>query len=338
MHLLPLGAFRPDAVARVISALQSLNAPSGAQRFPTRRSRRADCGPLRPVSMHLLVLSAFRPRNLGFAEVPFWGLNAPSGAQCFPTSPRRNCPGRSLWRVSMHLLVLSAFRRRGFVPGDQAWLRLNAPSGAQCFPTREIEASWAMVTPSQCTFWCSVLSDFREDRRGVKWMIVSMHLLVLSAFRPIMPSTNKTPQLQVSMHLLVLSAFRLRPQKTAPQRRLPERNRRRPGKHHIESARTCPIKPHNREKPPQNDPPPPTPPTSQYATDFQRTQAKKPTPHDYAAVDTATKATDDCPLHRHDGLLPADLPVPLTAATQPSAVFMSTVGRPWRSHGGPGRT
>lgn len=86
------------------------------------------------------------------------------------------------------------------------------------------------------------------------------------------------------MHLLVLSAFRLRPQKTAPQRRLPERNRRRPGKRHIESARTCPIKPHNREKPPQNDPAPPTPLTSQYATDFQRTQAKKPTPHDYVKV------------------------------------------------------
>ena len=86
------------------------------------------------------------------------------------------------------------------------------------------------------------------------------------------------------MHLLVLSAFRLRPQKTVPQRRLPERNRRRPGKHHIESARTCPIKPHNREKPPQTTPAPPMPPTSQYATDFQRTQAKKPTPHNYARV------------------------------------------------------
>ena len=102
-----------------------------------------------------------------------------------------------------------------------------------------------------------------------------MHLLVLSAFRRTTgrsrrrassrlnaPSgaqcfpttgmtTNAMPQ-DVSMHLLVLSAFRLRPQKTAPHRRLPERNRRRPGKHHIESARTCPIKPHNREKPPQN--------------------------------------------------------------------------------------
>ena len=136
-------------------------------------------------------------------------------------------------------------------------------------------------------------------------LAVSMHLLVLSAFRPGVREARSHPG-PVSMHLLVLSAFRLRPQKTAPQRRLPERNRRRPGKHHIESARTCPIKPHNREKPPQTTPAPPTPPTHRYATDFQRTQAKKPTPHDYAAVNTATKATVDCPPpRRHDGPLPA---------------------------------
>ncbi len=144
------------------------------------------------------------------------------------------------------------FRRRRF-------LSLNAPSGAQCFPTAEIEeteifADEGLNAPSgaQC-FPTRVRQRRFEGRR-------------------------------VSMHLLVLSAFRLRPQKTAPQRRLPERNRRRPGKHHIESARTCPIKPHNREKPPQNDPAPPTPPTRWYATDFQRTQAKKPTPHNYARV------------------------------------------------------
>ena len=111
-----------------------------------------------------------------------------------------------------------------------------------------------------------------------------MHLLVLSAFRQELRAGIRRSCFSVSMHLLVLSAFRLRPQKTAPQRRLPERNRRRPGKHHIESARTCPIKPHNREKPPQTTPAPPMPPTSQYATDFQRTQAKKPTPHDYTKV------------------------------------------------------
>ena len=183
MHLLVLSAFRLDRVTIPQPILPSLNAPSGAQCFPTADAR----------ASHTSVA----------------GLNAPSGAQCFPT-----------WGMETRRTV-----REG----------LNAPSGAQCFPTGKGQDSY--------------------NSEGV-----------------------------VSMHLLVLSAFRLRPQKTAPQRRLPERNRRRPGKHHIESARTCPIKPHNREKPPQTTPAPPTPPTSQYATDFQPTQAKKPTPHNYARV------------------------------------------------------
>ena len=136
-----------------------------------------------------------------------------------------------------------------------------------------------------------LVQDVHAKRRPE---LVSMHLLVLSAFR-LERRERECLRRQVSMHLLVLSAFRLRPQKTAPQRRLPERNRRRPGKHHIESARTCPIKPHNREKPPQTTPAPPTPLTRRYATDFQRTQAKKPTPHNYVTVNTATKATVDCP-------------------------------------------
>ena len=133
------------------------------------------------------------------------------------------------------------------------------------------------------------------------------------------------------MHLLVLSAFRLRPQKTAPHRRLPERNRRRPGKHHIESARTCPIKPHNRENPPQTTPAPPTTPTSQYATGFQRTQAKKPTPHDYATVNTATKATVDCPCADTTDRFPltASLEFPLTASLGPTAASRS-LPRPGR--------
>ena len=156
------------------------------------------------------------------------------------------------------------------------------------------------------------------------------------------------------MHLLVLSAFRLRPQKTAPQRRLPERNRRRPGKHHIESARTCPIKPHNREIPPQTTPAPPTPPTSQYATGFQRTQAKKPTPHDYVTVNTTTKATVDCPCTDTTDCFPLTASLGPTAASRwlprpsrplhpvdrraPTVRRFPTVGRPWRSHGGPSRT
>ena len=131
-------------------------------------------------------------------------------------------------------------------------LSLNAPSGAQCFPT----SLWGLCSglvrvrclnaPSGAQCFPTVLNAV-----GGSASLVSMHLLVLSAFRLRKRAHLATPN-AVSMHLLVLSAFRLRPQKTAPHRRLPERNRRRPGKHHIESARTCPIKPHNREKPPQN--------------------------------------------------------------------------------------
>ena len=106
--------------------------------------------------MHLLVLSAFR--------------------QAVEAAERR------VREVSMHLLVLSAFRqllghldRRGF--------GLNAPSGAQCFPTSSSKcpsrSSKRLNAPSgaQC---------FPTRRRGGGRMLrsgVSMHLLVLSAFR-----------------------------------------------------------------------------------------------------------------------------------------------------------
>ena len=61
---------------------------------------------------------------------------------------------------------------------------------------------------SQCTFWCSVLSDMAIRRVWAAGSIVSMHLLVLSAFRPAeLDSVNHLSE-SVSMHLLVLSAFR----------------------------------------------------------------------------------------------------------------------------------
>ena len=62
-------------------------------------------------------------------------------------------------RVSMHLLVLSAFRQE---------------DGKQYVTVR---------FGSQCTFWCSVLSDASTRGRAGDFH-VSMHLLVLSAFRP----------------------------------------------------------------------------------------------------------------------------------------------------------
>ena len=45
--------------------------------------------------------------------------------------------------------------------GDRR-LRLNAPSGAQCFPTLTAMHLTNISLWSQCTFWCSVLSDGHE--------------------------------------------------------------------------------------------------------------------------------------------------------------------------------
>ena len=107
--------------------------------------------------MHLLVLSAFR---LGAEHDDFRrviGLNAPFGAQCFPTVEA--------------LAVVEAVEC------------LNAPFGAQCFPTFYEVTSVLAVPASQCTFWCSVLSDSESTDIGTSDVGVSMHLLVLSAFR-----------------------------------------------------------------------------------------------------------------------------------------------------------
>ena len=83
----------------------------------------------------------------------------------------------------MHLLVLSAFRH-------QRWVLNGLGRGG-----------------SQCTFWCSVLSDAVWGPVAPVLIVVSMHLLVLSAFR-LLPPVGLECEDQVSMHLLVLSAFR----------------------------------------------------------------------------------------------------------------------------------
>ena len=118
---------------------QRLNAPFGAQCFPTLWT---SCLPLRAllvsmhllvlsafrrgflrlrispikVSMHLLVLSAFRPITSPCSSRRTPSLNAPFGAQCFPTL-------RGAWHVTTNFPF-----------------RLNAPFGAQCFPTRPVGA------------------------------------------------------------------------------------------------------------------------------------------------------------------------------------------------------
>ena len=87
---------------------------------------------------------------------------------------------------------------------------LNAPSGAQCFPTVISTLIKLPTVGSQCTFWCSVLSDTTLLHCfPVRLIPVSMHLLVLSAFRLHAGRSGVGLHSTVSMHLLVLSAFRL---------------------------------------------------------------------------------------------------------------------------------
>ena len=173
---------------RPLGLAACLNAPFGAQCFPTnftlnypeapydvsmhllvlsafRQARGEEATHVLLVSMHLLVLSAFRrparrstARPCRLSQCTFWCsvlsdefhtelpggpvrcLNAPFGAQCFPTSKR----GGSNARLAC----------------------LNAPFGAQCFPTIEQEAPYEPAVWSQCTFWCSVLSDAKSNVGG----------------------------------------------------------------------------------------------------------------------------------------------------------------------------
>ena len=166
------------------------------------------------VLMHFLVLSTFRRYKIAGRENQVLSrLNLVLSA--FPRQRRMALDiGR---HVSMHLLVLSAFR-----------LGMR-------------DAHFDKLNMSQCTFWCSVLSDMDitasiyNSARDV-----SMHLLVLSAFRQLsiwrltilinmsqctfwcsvlsdtrlFAIVNRVDP--VSMHLLVLSAFRLAIRTVAP--------------------------------------------------------------------------------------------------------------------------
>ena len=142
----------------------------------------------------------------------------------------------------MHLLVLSAFRQDietyTFISSESQctfWCSvlsdstvktstetksnsLNAPFGAQCFPTRMQDTARRATSP--VSMHLLVLSAFRPRVGGVTYRpgLVSMHLLVLSAFRRNRPPTRRTARSSVSMHLLVLSAFRHGPEKAHRRR------------------------------------------------------------------------------------------------------------------------
>ena len=181
MHLLVLSAFRlGKAVGSGNNRVEGLNAPFGAQCFPTRSyihrsgSSRSQC------TFWCSVLSDTSTDT--YRGTGCLCLNAPFGAQCFPTAKRTRQIHPSRSQCTFWCSVLSDLRIHNVNSectqsqctfwcsvlsdlGTKMWMisassSLNAPFGAQCFPTvltvggRRTKESW-----SQCTFWCSVLSD-----------------------------------------------------------------------------------------------------------------------------------------------------------------------------------
>ena len=108
-------------------------------------------------------------------------LNAPSGAQCFPTHGCRAGRG-SVRVVSMHLLVLSAFRLQS-IPSPTQTATSQCTFWCSVLSDQLTLKRRRRHNRSQCTFWCSVLSDSKTQSLLARPITVSMHLLVLSAFR-----------------------------------------------------------------------------------------------------------------------------------------------------------
>ena len=160
MHLLVLSAFRRLKGLSLIDTLQTSQCTfwcSVLSDLVTTPRTTTSSG---PVSMHLLVLSAFRPVGTPIRYMP----DTVSMHLLVLSAFRQEGGSMSIAseiRVSMHLLVLSAFRRRGRrrVRGRDHPVSMHLLVLSAFRPGYEKATDGSLVRGSQCTFWCSVLSD-----------------------------------------------------------------------------------------------------------------------------------------------------------------------------------
>ena len=158
------------------------------------------------VSMHLLVLSAFRPRGdqathilLYESQCTFWCsvLSDAKGGMMLPRSKQSQC---TFW-----CSVLSDRRRKPTVGtptcGSQCTFWCSVLSDRRRKPT-----VGTSTCGSQCTFWCSVLSDRRPPGQQVRAPSLNAPFGAQCFPTKLWELINSSKD--VSMHLLVLSAFR----------------------------------------------------------------------------------------------------------------------------------
>ena len=182
MHLLVLSAFRPRTGSLRQAFRYRLNAPFGAQCFPTHdrfgggmyKDSQSQC---------TFWCSVLSDPSSDTSRTASGCLNAPFGAQCFPT---RCVPSQALSFSYVSQCTFWCSVLSDFPIGNGRFVaicRLNAPFGAQCFPTprparRRLVRGYRLNAPfgAQC-----FPTGLGRPQSGCH--PVSMHLLVLSAFR-----------------------------------------------------------------------------------------------------------------------------------------------------------
>ena len=181
MHLLVLSAFRRQLLGASDRRSLGLNAPFGAQCFPTDRGvpeNRFDH--LSQCTFWCSVLSDTRHSSTSSGRA---GLNAPFGAQCFPTPDSR--AGTLEVSGSQCTFWCSVLSDSDGEPDGTPIGRSQCTFWCSVLSDSPAYAKSPKPSRSQCTFWCSVLSYKSRIPPRRRPSRVSMHLLVLSAFRPV---------------------------------------------------------------------------------------------------------------------------------------------------------
>ncbi len=134
------------------------------------------------------------------------GLNTPCGAGCLSTLATLPQYAASA-DVSIHRVVLGAYRPEGM---RDRWWNEASQYTVWCWvliDTLKSLARFGTLT-SQYTVWCWVLIDFQSGNPLSLINMVSIHRVVLGAYRPHVVVADLPRQLVVSIHRVVLGAYR----------------------------------------------------------------------------------------------------------------------------------
>ena len=183
-----------------------LNAPSGAGCLPTQGDVHVEF--YESGSQYTVWCWVLIDVDEAFPRTPTVtaGLNTPCGAGCLSTLATLPQYAASA-DVSIHRVVLGAYRPEGM---RDRWWNEASQYTVWCWvliDTLKSLARFGTLT-SQYTVWCWVLIDFQSGNPLSLINMVSIHRVVLGAYRPHVVVADLPRQLVVSIHRVVLGAYR----------------------------------------------------------------------------------------------------------------------------------